>query len=1164
MKPLNLFSCPLEKPLLIEASAGTGKTYTLSVLVVRLLLEKKHSIKEILITTYTNAACEEIKIRIRNILISLQVILKENNSIKKDAFLDHYKKIILHLNESEKKKHLSLVTQALKDLDDTLIGTIHHIGMHLLSEFSFESGLNLQSPRIEESKQWIEKAIKDFWRHYFYTTKDVDFAHYLMEEAKINSPECLFNFVKNFFLKEYLLLPSLESLKKRKTKSKKNEWFKIWDQFCCYWKKNRKELSKLVSNLRKVEAEKILKEGDEWTQINQIPVNLPKSFENKKLLKLKTKEAFKTHSFFYFLETLQTLILNIKKEHFLKMLFLKHELLIYVKKRIAFFKEKWDWQDYNDPLETLRHSLLTKKNEAITKEIQAKYQVAFIDEFQDTNASQYEIFFHLFGQKKLFLIGDPKQSIFEFQGANIYTYLKAKKEIKLHYTLKKNWRSSKNLLQGLNCLFSEIKNPFKIKEIPFVSLDPSLEISPLIKNGLEETKPIKIHYLLKEENNLSKKIANEKIYQLITHEITKLLKKRSSITFANKALKPNDIAVLVRTNEQILSFKKYFEKANIPYQATTQEDPFKTEEAENLLHFLKSVYDNHKEDLLKGSLAGPFFDYSNEKIKNELENQAILFKTYKQLWKEKGFMAMIKKWIQDSHLRSHLLKTNMGKNKLSNFLTLIEILNLHHFKKKTNALSLLNYFEKKINTKVKTSQDDLLENQKQIYQEGVILSTIHKSKGLEYPMVYCPFLWDKIDPTNKEKAISFYDLKEEKFTYYFDSENNQYQQYKEKEEEQTFHESTRLLYVGMTRAKYQLSIIYGNINKSEKSALFNLLKPYHQKEKEKDEMIEDFFNISLLKQKNPFIEVILENQTLKESPLKESKTNLEYLEKPPALKKIEKKFQIGSFSSWIHGIEEHKLNKEDDQEDPLSPFNEDLENEDSIFSLPKGIFMGKLFHSLLEEWVVLKNEKEIFKKKIKEVCLKKGISKLNEQKIKIILKRATSLYLKSPEENYFSLKDINSKEMVSEMGFIYPLKKANFDFVKKFFLQQEMLKSFRISKGFFKGFIDLVFKKEKRYYLIDWKSNYLGNQFENYENKFLKQAMEKYHYFIQASMYLLALHLYLKNKLQHYDYQKDIGGIYYIFLRGLKEENQKKNQNGIFYFNPGKKIIEILERELIK
>ncbi|CAL4325263.1 exodeoxyribonuclease V subunit beta [Buchnera aphidicola] len=1151
-KKLNILKIPFSGINLIEASAGTGKTTTIALLYLRLLLglteEKKIGkllVQEILVVTFTNAAKEELYIRIKENIEKLYISCINKKS--EDPIFGYFLKKIKNL-----EKAISILKKAKTNINNAAIYTIHGFCQDIFKYSSF----NLNKKIIENESFLYLQATQDFWRYLFYNLPkniiEIIYEEYnnpdvLLKEIKaILTTNSSIQFKKKFHKNQNLITFHENII------NKINIFKKKW---LCYYIKILKIISQSKVNKRIYHESNIFKWQKKITQWAQsktknykIPIFL--KYFSKENIEKKTNYNIQEHHFFEDIE-------KILKKNFS----LKSIILFYAIKNIPKFikkeKEKKELLGFDDLLEILLKKI--KKEKFLRKLIIKKYPIALIDEFQDTNITQYQIFNTLYNNEKtaLFLVGDPKQSIYSFRGADIFTYLCAKSKIKNYYYLDINWRSSIHMCKAINYLFSRNKNSFYFENIPFQPVLPSHKnINMQFKIKGEAQKAIHIFFKKKEkvfieeyQDWIGKQCANEISYWLHCSKNGRaiIINKDQE----EKKVTEEDIVVLVKNKKEAKIIIDSLKKVNI---SSTYSSPhkniFQTFDAYELLTILKSIANPTDIKLLKKSILihilNKIIIRKIREQKKEKISYLLIEKLYKynNIWKKIGIFHTIKTMILEYQKYANDVELYTNQQKNVNFLHIAELLEKQCEECYTHH-ALIRWFEKKILEKnIPLDNENVRNIQK---NKSIKIISIHKSKGLQYPIVWIPFSID----FKESKLYLYHDRKTSKKIF----DNNKNPMTLKKSDEERLAEDLRFLYVSLTRAMYHCSIGIaslikykrqkreGNDNDIHKSALGYIIKG--GKVINYKELL---YELNLLNKKIYF-ELKYEEIKLKRHF---SQNDIYLLSKPIfLLKKIESSFQITSFTQ----LKKEKKHLDNCQYKYIkSIFYKKKDEKPTIHNFPRGNETGILIHKILKQinfHVPLNINYFSFMLK------KNGFSEIWTPILISWINNILNLKLNHLK---ITLGTLKQTKYAKELEFYLSIKNK---FNKKFF--NEIVHSFKINSnsidskiylhpvsGVIKGFIDLVFVWKKRYYIVDYKSNYLGENDDYYSFKNIEKEMIENQYNLQYQLYTLALHQYLKKKIKTYHYTTHFGGIFYIFLRGIN------TKNSIFYCVPDYSLIKKL------
>lgn len=1181
----DLINTPLSGHILIEASAGTGKTYTISRLFLRLLLEKEYPPSSILVVTFTEAAASELKERIYDIVKKAFKAYSCGSS--DDPLLNSL------ITRIDKDKACQLLQTALYNFNTVSIHTIHGFCQKVLYENSFESGAAFESVIITDQNLLIQEIIHDFWRINFYSEKPSFLAYAINNGISPNTFLDLTRAAGRFFQNLKVIPEITQSEDSSRQETSFNQSFQ---ELKSNWKECRDSILKIFESgsLKGTKySQKIIQElmvsMNTMLESDVADPTLFKRFENftTPVLVNSTKKGFTPpeHHFFLLCDKHAEYAEQLRSCFDNRILQLQISFLSYLNQELISRKKTRGQLFFDDLLRNVHTALTSSKQRGeLIDKLRETYKAALIDEFQDTDSVQYQIFSLIFDNNlPLFMIGDPKQSIYGFRGADIFTYLQASQKVSARYTLLKNYRSDPSLLSALNTLFLRSDQQFVHRDIEYTEAIPGKPDSPQQVIIDEVIQPALKFILVDDQASDKKTDKTTLICHSVTSEISELLSKslQDKAFITSRKINPSDIAVLVRTNREAEAIQQSLSSVHIPSVIDSGSSVFETEDALYLERFLTALLEPTRSELINAVLATPFFGLNANAIENlasnqqEWENYVSKFLHYHELWRDYGFMYMFRNFLAQEHIRPKLLATEQGERHLTNILHLSELLHLQENQKQAGMTNLHSWFLQKItDNTIQVSDEEILRLESD--KDAVTILTIHKSKGLEYPIVFCPF-WHNSELSSRAIACTFHDP---------DSDNvpvlaigtEEIGRNRQLIETEILAENMRLLYVALTRAKALCYVVWGKIRGEESSALAYLL---HKN------LIEDDFSLPALKEKVKSLSFEQIRQTLLEiSNQNKSIAVLQNEDEPKkvlipqtdqkqlACLKLEsgvpESWKISSFSSLTKN---HYIPESPDYD--FSPeFNDipgnDTENEDhTIFNFPKGSVAGTFLHSIFEQ-IDFSDPNSIQEKVDLESLLdlygfdrswKPVISKLVNDTLNAPLKDGSDV---------FRLSEIPDSSCRKEMEFYFPLKKITPSDLTRLFsgqLQTDLFSSdyqaeglhFSPSAGFMKGYIDLFFERDGRFFIIDWKSNHLGNRYEDYNSESLKETMKSEHYILQYHIYLTAIDKYLQLRYKGYSYEKNFGGVYYIFLRGI----DGKSDSGVYFDRPSAEMVKRLREVLI-
>lgn len=1203
--PLNPITLPLNQISLIEASAGTGKTYTIGSLYLRLLLKagennfsRPLNVEEILVVTFTEMATEELKKKIRERItdaidkLTVFAETQDKSAFKNDEFLT----ALCHdLDIFEAIHRLKLAEQ---NMDLAAIYTIHGFCRRMLMQYAFHSGIHFNLELIKDQSDLLVRFANEFWREHFYPL-DFESANFIATE--LVSPANVLSLLKADLGKDLQV-----EIENKQALSVPIQIFlpqylggyqKALNELKVFWLESADEISAIITNelekdypkdqLKSLNRKKyqVKRLGDWINKINQWSNN-PRDYQINTTLKDyflqssieknceestdKNKDK-KTATPFYspIFAELEKRVNALMTPDLLSKLILYHYRQD-LQQKLLDYKLNHQEKSFDDLLRLLCEALQGAQGDELAEMIRFQYPFAMIDEFQDTDSKQYAIFSKIYRDNPekntgFIMIGDPKQAIYRFRGADIFTYLKASDEAQSRFELTKNYRSEKHLVDGVNALFDFPQSPFIYQNINFTAVDSRNDHLRFYLNGKAE--PAYRFYLTE-----SDKVNKTEMAKICAISIQHWLKSaaENQAVFQNedtcKTLQAANIAVLVRDKNEAALVKNELQKLGIAsVYLSDQNSVFDSNVAKELAWVLKACL-NVAERPILNAIATALFGLNAADIHQIQQNEADWqrwadsFAQYQQTWQRQGILVMLHQILLEQGISERLLSQATGERDLTDFLHLAEILQQAATLHESEA-ALLSWFEKQIQGEGRQEAQIRLESERQL----VKIVSIHKSKGLEYDLVWLPFLAvpSKI-PTAGDMNVYYSKERDETL---WDMENRNLNALYE----ETFAEELRLLYVALTRAKYQMAFALPTQFDKKWNALHYVLS---QGEIGKEIALSATKDTETLLQ--TFKEKIQDNVEICTKPNLEAFPALSINTKNDELKaaeftgNIEQDWRITSFTSIEQGHRRQNYLTEsvgkkhavfDDAKDYDSQNSIEMstsllsENESNILDLPRGKQVGTALHRHFENCYFsdLANTEEIDKLR-QSLQLDETFTESLQNWLQQISRTPLS------NEIGIALADLANKDCIKEMPFYLAIRE-HFD-VDAFnralkahhHLPSEPLQ-FEQIQGMVRGSIDLVFRHNGKYYLVDYKSNFLGSSLADYSQEALKKEMLHSHYDWQYLIYTLALHRHLQSVVPHYDYARDFGGVFYLFLRGMNGEPQ----SGVFYDRPSVELITELD-----
>lgn len=1166
------FDIPLSGINFIEASAGTGKTYGIASIYIRLIVLEQSSIEQILVLTFSKAATEELKKRLRQRLIDVKKALNQDKIPHQDTFLDKLRYVIKKNNLSITNIHAH-IEQQIERFNQAEIYTLHAFSKHLLQQENFLIGSPLYIDIINEHTEQIQEYIKDYLRRYisndsviselFFIERETPNSLYYSIRSQLYQ-KSLSDFIQgnkeriSYLQKWQETKKQLSHIKEQLSQHKANNFIALFGKKII--NENKFKLS-VYQDLIKIMQEPLLsiymKFSDKRTcqklckACNNLSFNsdfLIKNVSHEK--KIIARNAFLEISF---LEKIPSLIDDYLECKKYLMRLEKNRMIHYVQQRLSEYKKTSTMRSYDDLLTDLQE-VLQKQNSVsqnLIKKINEQYRYIMVDEFQDTDKRQSAIIKHLFinPQTPLFFVGDPKQSIYRFRGADINIYSSMKQVAHHHFTMNTNYRSIASLVRIINHLFNAPRQAFKSESITFYPVDPSRE-----------------KFYLRQDNKMLPSLVliraqEKKISEQVAQYVDDLLLQvnQGKLTYKDRLLRSEDIAILVSKHSEAEDIIQALSRKNINAITEEKKSIYATTEAMIVLTFLKAVYQVHylcesqQPDLQKSKLtqrinyllASSLWNKNAKEItQTNLMQLLPIFQDFLDYWKNKNIYAAFQ-WLKKIlGFEEQLIQKNKLRI-LTNLNHLFELLAQQYFTT-THPTDLIDYLENKIrdakeqkdaSTASRHDEENAvlrLESDEQLVQ----VITIHAAKGLQYPIVICPFLY-KLGCQQKQVPQ-------------MEIDNNL-----EAEEKQQ--ELMRQLYVAMTRAEEQLVLFIGEstgvlnhliINESSEESSthissWQLWQDWYERlpfDRSTVQLIED-------------LPLIINNWQQHLPPLK------------PAISRPNISRPISDYTSYTaidtllnkstQSSTDHQFTKEIEQELEI-PVTQPL----TILNVPGGTAAGIFWHQLLENIDFHQPIEQQLS--LQQINSYPAISSNHRDHLKAIIISTLENTIHAPLAKQLSLADFAAEQVIKEMTFtLYFANTLSLKIINQWLenhypnLKLDKLyhpPSLEYDETYLAGVIDCLAIKDDSLYLIDYKSNFLGNHISDYEQQPLTIAILKHHYQLQALLYALAA--YRQCQISKLPIKQFC--IRYLFLRGL----DKKSDRGIWQWDISNEQIKELDCRL--
>ncbi|HAS3027804.1 TPA: exodeoxyribonuclease V subunit beta [Vibrio parahaemolyticus] len=1177
---------PLHGARLIEASAGTGKTFTIAGLYLRLLLghgsaETRHrvplTVDQILVVTFTEAATAELRDRIRARIHDARIAFARGQS--SDPVIQPL------LNEfDDHKQAAEILLQAERQMDEAAVYTIHGFCQRMLTQNAFESGSRFSNEFVTDESHLKAQVVADYWRRNFYPLPFT-----LAGEIRQlwSSPSALLSNISNCLTGAPLSL-SVPAMKGSLADLHTENLKKI-DELKAQWRESQDDFLTLISdsdiNKRSYTKKSLptwLEAVNAWAATETTGYDYPdklEKFAQNVLLEKTPKGSAPQHAVFEAIETFLANPISLKAP-------LLAHAIEHCRVMLANAKNQKQWLSFDDLLTQLSASIDTDESELLAARIRTLYPVAMIDEFQDTDPLQYSIFSRIYLNNPecgLFMIGDPKQAIYGFRGADIFTYIKARNQVSAHYTLGTNWRSSADMVQAVNQVFALPDSPFIYdSDIPFLPVKYSPNAEKRIWTMGGQKQPALTYWLQEADDKpLPKGEYLTRMAEATASQIQTILTQaqQGQACLVNgekqKAVQAGDIAVLVRTGSEGRMIKQALAEQGIASVYLSNRDSvFTSSVAQDLQRLLQAVLTPENDRALRASLASELFALdaaSLDALNNDeivWENAVNEFKEYRKLWVQRGVLPMLRAVISKRHIAERLLEEGASSQGENGERVLTDLMHIGELlQQASNELDsdhgLLRWLAQSISDAengLGGSDDQIqrLESERNLVQ----IVTIHKSKGLEYDLVFLPFVFSY----REASEAKYYDAANDRTVLDITGNDASMKQ----ADKERLAEDLRLIYVALTRAVYACFIGASPLRNGRstkeptgvhRSAIGYLIQ------NGQEGGINDLHQ-GLTQQQDELDCVVVADppQQLEEkyvAPQEEIyDLSAKELQNP-----IDRNWRITSYSCLVkqgsHHVEHDATieitgfdidsSEEQDEADLVEP-------ERSIFTFPRGARPGTFLHSLFEE---IEFTQPATTEENTQIILGLMESEQLDEEWLPILQQLIDTVLATPLDGKSLL--LNQKapsQRLVEMEFLLPIEVLSAPALNRVIQRHDPLSAkagdlgFQTVQGMLKGFIDLVFEHQGKYYVLDWKSNHLGDDVTHYHGEALKSAMADHRYDLQYQIYALALHRFLRSRLANYRYEQHFGGVYYLFLRGMDGQSD----HGIFAAKPTLDFLQEMDR----
>lgn len=1200
---------PLDGLRLIEASAGTGKTFNLAGLYLRLIAEENASVRNILVMTFTRAATQELRERIRSRLARAALIAHDRQQADPDNPEDAFTcRILDKFDDHDPQKQLTRrLAEAAGRVDEATIVTIHGFAKRAATENAFESALAFDRGEPVDDPEIHRQMAADYWREQVFATDSTD-------DTVLNfwsDAEALYQDIRVILDKPHARL----------LQASQAHIDHLLDQLDKLWPQTRQPLTELLCQLwehglLKKGSLKSALEADNDPQVTmaQLDASIQQALANRRVplmapwaatLATPETQLNQKKKLDDYLDSFQQLqpVLDILAElqPLAYTLAIQHAAAD-IQQRTLDYKAEQRLYSYDDLIAALHQALHEPRTgDRLADALHQRWPYALVDEFQDTDPLQYANLHRIYLDKPrdygaLLLIGDPKQAIYGFRGGDIYAYLAAAQAAgQQRYTLARNFRSTQSLLNAIEALYRQPDTqPFRVAAIDFPSIQAGRtdgdrrlihtadgsELAALTIWQLEGN--VKKH----KNGNISnpRKKHDESLLRQKTVETIARLLHTDDIQWQDadnqrKAIRPHDIAILVNRNHQAEELQTALSMAGIRAVCQQQASVYGSAEAAELQLLLRAMLEPDdaravraaQTGLLLGKRLADLIALADDD--QALQQAVAQFHELHEDWRRRGILSALEKLLIQAAPR--ILALTDGERRMTNFLQLGEL--LAHTEAETFGMaSLLHRLDEQVEDTREGTSGQNESNQLRLESDAglVRISTVHAAKGLEYPIVFMPFApwlgqWSQNKGPHKPPLVfhksEYSDDHTPNNPAWIDLTGTR-QDHIDQAVTEWQSEALRLLYVALTRAEQALFLGWREPSSDKNpGALSDLL--YRQTAppglamqqlvaRHSDCMALERLNSE---QYSPHIPSAPLPSTDSLGPARQQ------------LPQPRPRWSTYSFSRLAHApvVETGTVELPEagamDEATPATSVLPPPEDDPAVPELDSrlgGVSFGSAVHDLLEtqlqpqprelaSWPMPGQEPNSAQQQLVYETLRRyGLIADDTRDPRI--QDTTQLVartLHTPLPRIGTLAALPSQQIRTEMEFMFRMDGNQLGKLVQTLHEHGYLNTAlgghanQTLYGLMQGFIDLTVEMQGRYYIIDYKTNRLGDTVSAYQGPALQKAISRAHYDLQYLIYAVALQRHLRRSLgRQYDPTFHLGGVQYLFVRAMDGQSD----TGIF------------------
>lgn len=1205
---------------LVEADAGTGKTWTLVGLVVRALVERGLGIEQILMVTFTNAAAAELRSRVRERIEQLLLACLSYPAVPPQ---DPVAELLLaNHDRAAVERSLRL---ALTRIDEAPIDTIHGLCQRVIREHALSVGISARF----EIDQWGERLLRSELTRWWSST---------MARAPLELVQLLGARGGPTLAGVTRLIAPLLAQPDLVLRPEHFEWRGLADEV-------RAQRAALLAALE-AEAEAFAAWCQQSPEINHrsySKANVARWIEQVRGLAEALPESVGEVDGTAFLRlsvagltagaapaglAAFTLPLRISelaatlRRRKLVTAAICHELRLPLAARLRERRELAETLTFDDLLRITRDALVDPAmGPGLAAQLRLRYPLALIDECQDTDPLQWQIFGAIYPRAgsasvaaaerpALVMVGDPKQAIYGFRNADIYAYFSARAGARLH-RIAENRRSSAALLAAIGALF-DCPAPFRIDEIemprPQFGARPRPEL--LAPAGAPARAAFNWVWLSEpDESAINKDEARRRSARACAAEIARLLGDPPTLvrwpaavaeagqgqehTAREVPLQPRDIAVLVGTAYEAGFVKEALARHGVGAAEISRQSVFESREARELGRIVAAVTSPSSSSTLRGALVTGLIGWSAQYLQQVASDDlswsqvVAAFEACARAWPRRGAQSALRTLLLDDlAVAGRVAGSAGGERALTNLAHLLDLMSDTPGTADSPAAALAWLDDARADGEGGEAHELRLESDANLVQ----VVTVHKSKGLEFPIVFVPFAWSQTEPRKEAGApalLRYHEPRGEQWLAVRELDQGaQDCPARELASREEASEALRLLYVALTRAQLRVYLFWGQVSGAGRTALAWLLRDRDSPAGADAACATEQISVAALgahlaRAGDGALQ--LGHQEL----LGRAERLAAPADEPPELQA--RPFTTALTSGWVRRSFTQLARSSAGDAPPRPDHDEAVAapagagSSDEVptpaaageagaapppgerlrFTFVRGAHAGHCLHALLEA--------TDFSAGVDIAEARRQLERNAIGADAAALARWLDEVLATPLDDgrggRVDLRALGQRARIVELPFLLPVNAALDEEIFAAIAQHYPLDLQRgrdAWSGFLNGFIDLVYRDNGRYYLLDWKSNWLGENFADYSQAAMEGAIRHGAYALQFSLYAVALHRMLGRRVAGYRFEEHFGGVHYAFLRGMAPgaRDADGGQYGVYFTRPPLALIERLDRSL--